>query len=241
MDPNFPPTVILTQPLPVQEASPLMGPVQHVGELSLTMPLSADMDLVRHVAGFALEPQVYNAVFGFSVVAIGIAIAINARPPSFADVCKALTDAMLLAAALTVISMISPLPIGYAILFPGVLVTVGAAMFLVALLFQGCDLAAEWFARRVTAKPALHRRHLAFRICLLFTRQWFRSGVAVVGICLLGAALVYRFAPFLPLGIPMVAARLVPRNIWRRLARNAFRTEAACRSTRRIFAHPLKP
>lgn len=135
-------------------AYPVVDPlqVQHFNELSLASPLSADMELVHHIAGLAAVPQVYMTAFAFTTFVVGTTMAFTSRAPSLAEIGKTLVTAMLLAAALTVVSMISTLPIGIAILIPGLLASTATAMLLARVLVSLPML--SWLERRLGRAPA---------------------------------------------------------------------------------------
>lgn len=139
-------------------AYPVVDPlqVQHFSELSLSSPLSADMELVHHIAGLAAEPQVYMTAFAFTTVMVGTTMLFTSRAPSLAEVGKTLVTAMLLAAALTVVSMISTLPIGIAILIPGLIASTATAMLLARVLVSlPMSWLERWLVRRSSAKTTL--------------------------------------------------------------------------------------
>lgn len=238
MDATFPPPVFL--PLEAQPLQPFVEPVQRIGDFSLTMPLSADMAFVRHVAELADKPDIYAVMSSACVVAMGLGSAIVGRPPSFSEIGKTFNTAILTGAALTVVSMVSTLPIGIAVLLSGVLGTIGAVMLCVTLLFRGLDLVCERIVQWAAAKPALHRSNPWLRVCLLFTRIWFRRMAFVAGLALSAIAIPSHFPPFLLFGVPMIVASLVPRQKWQRQARGEFRMAKALSGCARP-SHPVTP
>jgi hypothetical protein len=238
MDATFPPPVFL--PLEAQPLQPFVEPVQRIGEFSLTMPLSADMTFVRHVAELADKPDIYAVMSSACVVAMGLGSAIVGRPPSFSEIGKTFNTAILTGAALMVVSMVSTLPIGIAVLISGLLGATGAAMLFVASVFRGLDLVFEWISRWAAAKPALYRSTPWLLVCLLFTRPWFRRTAFVAGLALSAPAILTHFPPFLLFGVPMIVASLIPRQKWQRQARAEFRMAKALLDRTRL-SHPVTP
>lgn len=236
MDATFPPPVFL--PLEAQPLQPFVEPVQRIGDFSLTMPLSADMAFVRHVAELADKPDIYAVMSSACVVAMGLGSAIVGRPPSFSEIGKTFNTAILTGAALTVVSMVSTLPIGIAVLISGVLGTIGAVMLCFTLLFRSLDLVCKRIVQWAATKPALHRSNPWLRVCLLFTRIWFRRMAFVAGLAL--SAIAIPFPPFLLFGVPMIVASLVPRQKWQRQARAEFRMAKALLDRTRL-SHPVTP
>lgn len=242
MEPSFPPVVIMPHdaPLPPPWTFPPVEPVQRITDLSLTMPLSANVTFVRAVAELASEPAIYVLMFVIGFTAMGTRMAIADRPPSISEACRIVNTAITAGAVLTVVSMISPLPIGIAVLIPGLLGAVGAAMFCGVLLFRGFDLVFGWISRWAAAKPALYRSNLWLLVCFLFTRLWFRRTAFVAGLVLIAPAILAHFPPFLLFGVPMIVASLVPRQKWRRQARAEFRMAKALLDRTRL-SHPVTP
>lgn len=242
MEPSFPPAVILPHdaPLPPPWTFPPAEPIQPITDLSLTMPLSDNMALVRDIAGQADDPAIYVLMFVIGVMAMGLRVAIASRAPSIAEMGKIVNTAVITGAALTVVSMISPLPIGIAVLIPGLLGAIGAAMFCGVLLFRGLDLVFEWISRWAAAKPALYRSNPWLLVCFLFTRLWFRRTAFVAGLALSAPAILTHFPPFLLFGAPMIIASLVPRQKWRQMARAEFRMAKALLDHTRL-SHPVIP
>ncbi len=239
MDPNFPPVVIVPNIAPIQPMLLPSEPIQRIGDLALTEPLSANMELVQHIAGFASEPAIYIAMFMLGAIATGTMMMVVARAPSLREICKTFNTAMILAVALAVLSIISPLPIGYALLLPGSLAAIAAAMMLCRVVFVVLMLL-NLLLVRVASTMNSHHRSPLLTISLLFMRPWFRRVLLGFGV-LVALPMGLVFAPFFLIFIASITSGLVPVSRWRRMARKAVRLASERRQRQQQPAHPTNP
>ncbi|MBN2752336.1 MAG: hypothetical protein JXQ84_06475 [Rhodospirillaceae bacterium] len=196
--------------------------------MDLAQPLSANMELVRHIAQLALEPSIYVLVFLVSASTTGLMMTFNWLP-SLSAIYKNLDICIHLAVALLMLSIVSTLPSGYVILIPGVLATFVLPMLLIRKMSDMAGHIGRWVTQWSTAKKTFYRHNPALLIPFLFTRKFVRfqvffGAIAIASIGLLGGGL-----PFYLMGAGLVFASFLPRSVWWGVARKSYRAATAKR------------